>query len=255
MLELVMEVSLDHYCDVCGADLPNNNVYCFSQCRQECEEQHGNYDLCHACTDSSAQVDWTSPVVMGSVFTQGCWGGMRGCAGDVADHLTEEMNSEEYWDELSVFSPMKSFARTALSLNLPTTDPYLLTPKEWIARNAPNIWRLSCGPFRIAGDGKSVTRELSATMKIKSEEQRAEWRDDEFYGEYRDEDVTYEYPPTAEQCRKELFARARPPRRCASERKRPFCAWMVRRNSLTARERVSWRVTGGHNDVTRVFRW
>jgi hypothetical protein len=26
---------------------------------------------------------------------------------------------------------------------------------------------------------------------------------------YCDEDVTYEYPPTAEQCRKELFARAR----------------------------------------------
>ena len=134
---------------------------------------------------------------------------MRGCPGDWAEILTEQMNSEEYWDELSVLSFGYDNARTALSLNLPTTDPYLLTPKEWIARNAPNIWTLSCGALRIAGDGKSVTRELSATMKIKSEEQRAEWRDEESEGDRREEDVTYEYPPTAEQCRKELFARER----------------------------------------------
>lgn len=207
MLEMVMDVSLDYICDVCGADLPGNNVYWFSQCRKECEEQHGNYDLCHACTDSSAQVDWTSPVVLGTPTTRACWGAQRGCPGWWA----ELARPEGYWDELRIYGKLDDAdTRTALSLNLPTTRPFLLTPKEWVARNAPNIWVLHCGPLRIAEDGKSVSRELIAALKIRSDEQRAEYDAAEYDGEWSwDEEVTYEYPPTAEQCRKELFVRER----------------------------------------------
>ena len=149
------------------------------------------------------------------------------------------------WDELSVsnysiYFPAVSETseevieelKIARSLGLPCHVPYsahggarwvygigsiydnyfskLLVSKEWIAKNAPNIWWLSVGALVVSDDGKHATRELIARMKIYSEEDREKEMHDElddFEDGNEETEVEYDFPSAESSA--EIFAHER----------------------------------------------
>ena len=170
MCELV-RLYQDRMCNVCLAagcetDLEtfvvdfkptcSSNVYWMAECPNDCSS--GGYDLCHACTPAAAQVDWATVPI--NSYRGVPWRGRQR-----PDSYYEGLDVEEH-EALDVAG-----VDTAAALGLPR-PPGLLVSNKWIASNAQNIWWLLVGKFVVSDDGKSATRELTARMRLWSDDLR-----------------------------------------------------------------------------------
>ena len=228
------------FCGECQTSPFPSSVYWVSAgCSDACVEKYGGkYALCHACTSETARVEWDSAADCTSV----CRGSFTlediGVETpeqrdayfetlDVHNDIDAEANEvrcpdanrdsgvpEGYTDagEVQIAKalllpshlpdPKKKGAYTG-----PTDDYFsrLLVSNEWIASNAPNIWRLNVMPLRVSDDGKHATRRLFAIMKVDEDERDLE-DDDEWTNDYVYEEVEYDFPNLDS---RDIFARQR----------------------------------------------
>ena len=201
--------------------------------------------MCHSCTDPAAQLDWSSMPGKTSRFRGSppferdadYWETLRVCNDfyvvDESPKQSHEQSSKQILEvvelesaelEAQLEAQLEAELETARALGLPCHKPgpsfvhgvgtvdddyisQLLVSEKWIASNAPNIWWLNVSKLTVSDDGKHATRELSARMKIVSQEDREKEEEDELSDEYEYADVVYDFPPAEPST--EIFAHQR----------------------------------------------
>ena len=131
-------------------------------------------------------------------------------AGDhsIGGHSSDLVAENEKAKSLAL--PLRHDENTRNNWNLP--EPCLLVTDTWIANHAPNIWWLILGKLEVSEDGRRATRELTARLKLCCEQDRRSYENEELDSEddvWDYETVEYLFPPSAEECRKQIFARER----------------------------------------------
>ena len=243
--ELTTIFNRGSWCDKCKADLPKCNVYWTSVC--SCHNGgfdlcHSCIDPA-AQLDWSSMPGKTSRFRGSPPFERDAdyWEKLR-VSNDfyVVDESSKqgseqsskqilevvELESAELEAELEakLETAIEAELETARALGLPYHKPgpsfilgvgtvdddyisQLLVSEKWIASNAPNIWWLNVSKLVVSEDGKHATRELSARMKIVSQEDREKEEEDELSDEYEYADVVYDFPPAEPST--EIFAHQR----------------------------------------------
>jgi hypothetical protein len=200
-------------CDKCDDELPLGTYWACGQC-------YDGYSLCHTCTAPSA--------------TPPCWDSVPhehviGRIPELGLHTQEECDA--YFEKLTIDnhfgedSPrdapdavVQAELQLAKALQLPHHPPaagiysqyfsQLLVSEQWISSHTPNIWRLTLEPLTLSADGKRATRELCAELKLSAEDRHGlDW----FGSIDRDvhDEIVYDMPPTAAECKTQIFARER----------------------------------------------